>query len=121
MTLSHKPKYGSVWLVNLNSRRGTEAGKIRPVLVLQNPALLDAQHPSSVIIPLTTKLVDDAEPLRVRISAQDKLTQDSDLLIDQIRAIDNKRFVSGPIMQCSPELLESISAAVIEVLGISTS
>ena len=55
---------GEIWLANLNPGRGTEPGKIRPVLILQNQALLDAEHPSTLIIPLTTNLIDDAEPLR---------------------------------------------------------
>jgi mRNA interferase MazF len=62
--------HGEIWLANLNPGCGTEPGKIRPVLILQNQALLDAQHPSTLIIPLTTNLIDDAEPLRLRIAVQ---------------------------------------------------
>jgi len=42
---------GEVWWANLNPGSGTEPGKIRPVLILQNEALLEAQHPSTVVIP----------------------------------------------------------------------
>ena len=90
-------KRGGVWLANLTPRRGTEPGKIRPVLVVQNQALLDADHPSTLIVPLTTRLVDDAEPLRLRLPAQGRLKKDSDLLLDQLRAIDNRRPVEGPL------------------------
>ena len=61
---------GSVWLANLNPRRGTEPGKMRPVLIVQSQALLDADHPSTLIVPLTTRLVEDAEPLRLRLPAR---------------------------------------------------
>ena len=72
-------KRGSVWLANLNPGRGAEPGKIRPVLIVQSQALLDAEHPSTLIImPLTTRLADDAEPLRLRIPAQGRLMKDSD-------------------------------------------
>jgi mRNA interferase MazF len=108
---------GEIWLANLNPGRGTEAGKIRPVLVLQNQALLDAEHPSTLIIPLTTNLIDDAEPLRLRVSAQGSLHKDSDLLVDQLRAIDNKRLVDGPLMRLDDDALERVYQAVIEVLG----
>ena len=64
---------GEIWLANLNPGRGTEPGKVRPVLLLQNQALLDAEHPSTLVIPLTTNLVDDAEPLRLRVVAQGSL------------------------------------------------
>ena len=80
------PERGEIWLANLNPGRGTEPGKTRPVLIVQSQALLDADHPSTLIIPLTTNLIEDAEPLRIRISALGQLRRDSDLLIDQLRA-----------------------------------
>ncbi|MHC4073371.1 MAG: type II toxin-antitoxin system PemK/MazF family toxin [Planctomycetota bacterium] len=67
-------KRGSIWLANPNPGTGTEPGKGRPVLIVQSQALLDANHPSTLIVPLTSRLVDSAEPLRLRISAQAKLT-----------------------------------------------
>ena len=56
-----------------------EPGKPRPVLIVQTQALLDAEHPSSAVIPLTTNLIDDAAPLRIRIPAAELLPRDSDL------------------------------------------
>ena len=114
-------KRGSVWLANLNPGRGTEPGKIRPVLIVQSQALLDADHPSTLVIPLTTRLIDDAEPLRLRIAAQSELDKDSDLLLDQLRAIDNKRLTRGPLAQCTPEFMKRVDQALIEVLDIMSS
>ena len=71
-------KRGEIWLADLNPRRGTEPGKTRPVLIVQAQALLDAQHPSTLVVPLTTRLVDAAEPLRIRIRASGALKKDSD-------------------------------------------
>lgn len=110
--------HGEIWLANLNPCRGTEPGKIRPVLILQNQALLDAEHPSTLIIPLTTNLIDDAEPLRLRIPAQGGLSKDSDLLVDQLRAIDNKRLIEGPLLTLGDDLLKRVYQAVSEVLGV---
>ncbi|MHB8745541.1 MAG: type II toxin-antitoxin system PemK/MazF family toxin [Gammaproteobacteria bacterium] len=111
-------KRGSVWLANLNPGRGTEPGKIRPVLIVQSQALLEADHPSTLIVPLTSSLIDDAEPLRLRLSAQTGLNKDSDLLLDQLRAIDNKRLIQGPLMQCPPEFVGRVDEALREVLDI---
>jgi mRNA interferase MazF len=111
-------KRGGIWLANLNPGRGTEPGKIRPVLIVQSQALLDADHPSTLIVPLTTLLIDDAEPLRLRIKAQAGLEKDSDLLFDQLRAIDNKRLVQGPLLQCSPEFMNRADEALREVLDL---
>ncbi len=111
-------KRGEIWLANLNPGKGTEPGKIRPVLIIQCQDLLDALHPSTLIIPLTTKLVDKAEPLRIRILAKEKLVKGSDLLVDQIRAIDNKRLIDGPLLQCPLPLMDQIDRCVAEVFGL---
>jgi mRNA interferase MazF len=116
--MSRKFSYGSVWLANLNPGRGTEPGKVRPVLIIQNQALLDALHPSTLIIPLTTNLVEDAEPLRIRIPAREGVERDSDLLIDQIRAIDNKRLIQGPLLQLDDDFMQLVCSAVYEVMGM---
>ncbi len=114
-------KRGSVWPANLYPGRGTEPGKIRPVLIVQSQALLDAEHPSTLVVPLTTRLIDDAEPLRLRITAQSELEKHSDLLLDQLRAIDNKRLVQGPLLQCTSEFMSRVDQALIEVLDILSS
>jgi mRNA interferase MazF len=110
--------HDEIWLANLNPGRGTEPGKVRPVLILQNQALLDADHPSTLVVPLTTNLTDDAEPLRLRVVAEGELEKDSDLLVDQLRAIDNKRLIGGPLLRLGDEAMKLVYAAVTEVLGI---
>lgn len=108
---------GAIYLANLNPGRGSEPGKVRPVLVVQDQGLLDAGHPSTLVIPLTTTLMDDAEPLRIRLFAQDKLEKDSDLLIDQLRAIDNRRLLGEALACCDAGLMERVLQAVMEVMG----
>jgi mRNA interferase MazF len=111
-------KRGEVWLADLNPGRGTEPGKTRPVLIVQSQALLDADHPSTLIVPLTTQLVADAEPLRLRIFASDNLHHDSDLLLDQLRAIDNRRLTAGPLLHLSRADMARVDAALREVLDL---
>jgi len=109
---------GEVWLADLNPPRGTEPGKTRPVMILQSQALLDAGHPSTLIVPLTTKLIDDAEPLRIRISPTGKLSRPSDLLMDQVRAIDNRRLVKGPLARLTGLQMKQIGSALLEIAGV---
>ena len=111
-------KRGEIWLADLNPRRGTEPGKTRPVLIVQAQALLDAGHPSTLVVPLTTRLIEAAEPLRVRIPAAGRLKKDSDALIDQVRAIDNRRLVQGPLSRLQPQQLEVVGHALLEVLEL---
>ena len=85
---------GEIWLTNLNpSKKSNEMKKVRPVLVYQNDELNHSDYPTTIIIPLTTHLIDDAEPIRMRINKKEKLKEDSDLVITHIRAIDNNRFI----------------------------
>lgn len=107
---------GEVWLADLNPRHGTEPGKTRPVLIVQAQALLDAEHPSTLIVPLTTRLADDAEPLWVRVPATERLRKDSDLLIDQLRAIDNQRLIEGPLARLSSAQLRKVTECLRDVL-----
>lgn len=85
---------GEIWLVNLNPiKKNNEMGKIRPVVVYQNDELNHSDYPTTIVLPLSTYLIDDAEPLRFRIKSRDLLEEDSDIVISQIRAIDNTRFI----------------------------
>ena len=115
--MTRKFNFGEIWLADLNPKVGTELGKLRPVLIIQNQILLEINHPSTLIIPLTTKLIDDTEPLRIRIKAQARLAKDSDLLIDQIRAIDNKRLTTGTLMVCNNQFMKKVYKAISEVIG----
>ncbi len=112
------PSRGEIWLADLNPRRGTEPGKTRPVLVVQSQALLDADHPSTLIIPLSTNLVDGAEPLRIRVMVSAGLRRNSDILIDQIRAIDNRRLVKGPRTRLGNEEMARVAEAIRETLDL---
>ena len=110
--IQSRKKVGEIWIANLNPGKGTEPGKTRPVLILQDQNLLDLEHPSTIIVPLTTNLIDDAEPLRIRIKKHDGLKEHSDLLIDQIRAIDNRRLLEGPLTKLTKSQLDMVYQAV---------
>lgn len=109
---------GDIWLANLNPNKKSEPGKIRPVLIIQNQYLLDAGHSTTIIIPLTTKLIDDTEPLRIRLTKDGKLDSDSDLLLDQIRAIDNTRLIEGPLASLDHKKLTHIIESLRQLIEL---
>jgi len=92
---------GSIYLAKLYPTKGHEPGKTRPVLVVQSDMLNEVGHTTIIIVPLTTQLIEDAYPLRYRIDKRQKLEKTSDLLCDQIRALDINRLL--------PEKLASLS------------
>lgn len=84
-----------IWLADLDPAFGTEAGKRRPVLVIQSN-LLNRNHYSTAVLPITTNVVPGASILRYNLDslvAETGLTRSSDVLLDQIRTIDNRRFL----------------------------
>jgi mRNA interferase MazF len=86
-------KQFDIWIADLEPQRGTETGKIRPVLIVQTNLLKD--HPSTVICPITTNVAPESDILRVHIKkGTANLKSDSDIMIDQIRAIYNRRLTS---------------------------
>jgi mRNA interferase MazF len=88
-----QPQKWELWLANLNPQLGTEPGKTRPVVVVQTD-LLNEYHPSTIICPVTTNVVSKSDILRVHLKrGEGGLNQKSDILVDQIRAIDNRRFI----------------------------
>jgi len=84
-------KQYDIWLADLNPSRGTEPGKTRPVVVIQTNLLNDT-HLSIVVCPITTNVQPEVHLLRIHLK-KGQLDKLSDVLIDQIRAIDNKRLL----------------------------
>jgi mRNA interferase MazF len=85
-------KQYEIWIADLNPQIGTEPGKTRPVLVIQTNLLNKIPHPSTIVCPITTNVKKDSEILRVHLKkGTTNLHQPCDIMIDQIRAIDNKR------------------------------
>ena len=80
-----------IWLANLNPLKGSELGKIRPVAVVQTN-LLNEIHLSTLICPITTNVLPEVKILRVAL-AKNQLNEMSDILVDQLRTIDNRRFI----------------------------
>jgi mRNA interferase MazF len=84
-------KQFDIWLADLNPTIGTEPGKTRPVVVIQTNLLNDS-HSSTLICPITSKVNNEIQLLRIHLK-KGQLEKQSDVLIDQIRAIDNKRLI----------------------------
>lgn len=83
-----------IWIADLNPQIGTEAGKTRPVLVVQTNLLNNILHPSTIVCPITTNVQKDSDILRVHLQkGVANLNENCDVMIDQIRAVDNKRLV----------------------------
>ncbi|MBX7108695.1 MAG: type II toxin-antitoxin system PemK/MazF family toxin [Chitinophagales bacterium] len=111
-----KIKQYEIWIADLNPRFGTEPGKTRPVAVIQSD-LLNKFHPSTIVCPITTNVKVDANILRVHLTkGSSKLKENCDIMIDQIRAIDNKRLLKkiGDLDQEQIELIKTNLSIVLD-------
>lgn len=92
-------RHGHLYLADLSPRFGTEAGKLRPVVVIQSDLLNQTGHPSTWILPCTTRLAGD-NVLRVVLPARSAGNRaECEVMIDQSRAVDNGRLkrLLGPV------------------------
>jgi mRNA interferase MazF len=110
-----RPKQFEIWLADLNPQIGTEPGKTRPVVIIQTD-LLNEFHTSTLVCPITYDVVKEIELLRVHLR-KGQLEQPSDVLIDQIRAIDNRRFIRK-IGRLTKEQISSLKLNIRIVLDL---
>ena len=110
-------KQFDIWVADLEPQRGTETGKVRPVLVVQTD-YLNKVHPSTIICPITTNVQIDSEILRVHIKkGTAKLNENCDIMIDQIRAIDNRRLIKK-IGELPFDLIEKVKEDIAIILNL---
>jgi mRNA interferase MazF len=113
----NKVKQFEVWIADLNPRIGTETGKVRPVVILQTD-LLNKTHPSTIVSPITTNVQPESEILRVHLpKGTANLKENCDVMIDQIRAIDNSRFVKK-LGQLNESIIQKIKENISIVLDL---
>ena len=96
-------KQGQIWVANLNPRRDSESGKVRPVLIVQGDWLSEAQSHTLVVLPLTTSVQPKVEPLRITIAACDGLLADSQVVVEQPRTLDRRRIADEPLAELSTD------------------
>ena len=108
------PKRGDIWLVDFDPTRPDEVGKTRPALIIQDN---DIDVGTIVVIPFSTVIVQDSEPLRVHYSGLSFLDHPSDLAITQIRSLSLKRF-HKKLGSMPPSEMPKISQYIGLVLGL---
>ena len=102
---------GDVVLVSLDPVRGSEVGKTRPAVVLQND-LANRSSPTVTVVPVSSQNVDRVFPFQVLIPAgEGGLEKDSKALCEQIRTLSRLR-LGDRLGRLSPERLDEIRAAL---------
>jgi mRNA interferase MazF len=113
------PKRWHIYAVDLEPRVGTKPGKQRPCLSIQPTEFGESGLDSTVVLPLTSKIVDeDVFPLRINIpKGVAGLTHSSDILIDQMLAWDNTLFRTE--LGILPDsIIEEVKSALMDFLDL---
>ena len=107
-----------IWIADLNPQIGTERGKTRPVLVVNTNLLNKIPHLSTVVWLITTNVQKDSDILRVHQKKRmANLHQNCDVMIDQIRAIDNKRLIKK-VGNLPVELIDNIKENISIIIDL---
>ncbi len=109
---------GEIWIGNLNPNRGSEVGKIRPVLILQADFLIEQGEATVIVLPLTTQVRKSKEPLHVTIPAREKLKQACQVMPEQPRTLDRSRLADGPLTRLTPQEMSAVEASFKAVTGL---
>jgi len=108
-----------IYLANLNPKKGHEVGKTRPVVVIHSQ-LIEGLLSTSIVCPITAQIA-AATLLRVHIPFQDAsktgLTEPSDIIVDQIRSIDNQRLINK-LGELPPAQIEQLQKSLQTILAI---
>ncbi len=102
-------KQYEIWLANLNPSKGYEPGKVRPVVIIQSNLLNNIGHNTTIVCVVSSLVDKESQNLRVFLDKNiTKLDKNSDILVDQIRSIDNIRLIEkiGNLHQKQIELLK---------------
>jgi mRNA interferase MazF len=110
-------KRGDVWLANLDPVIGSEQGKTRPVVIIQND-VANEYSPVVIVAAITTAMGPKEYPTEVRVTAPEGgLKKDSVILLNQIRTIDKRRLIErwGKL---TPQTMEKVDEALKISLGL---
>ena len=111
-------KRGHFYIVDFNPRVKTKPGKLRPAVVLQSDLVNEAGYPSTIVIPTTTRLIEDPGILRLRIKkGHGGLTHDSDFLLGQLIAVANESF-RKEIGVLPDHLMDELEKRIRIILGL---
>ena len=112
-----KIKRGEIVLVNLDPVVGSEQGRIRPAVVIQND-YGNEYSPMTIVAPVTSKIYTKEFSTNVQISPNEScLDEESTVLLNQIKAIDKTRIIKK-LEQLNNNIMEKIDLAIKASLGL---
>ncbi len=85
-------KQQEIWYANFDPIQGREQSGIRPVVIVSGDNL-NTHSDLKIVCPITSKIKKYTGSLFLQKDNTNKLTKDSEVLVFQIRTIDETRFI----------------------------
>ena len=109
---------GEIYYADLDPVVGSETGKNRPVLIIQND-IGNAYSPTTIVAVVTEYSDKKARyPICVSITKDAGLEKDSIVNLAQIRTIDKKRLRGSCVATLSDEQMEKVNQAIKNSLAL---
>jgi mRNA interferase MazF len=105
---------GDIHLVNFDPVKVGEIGKLRPAVILSDNQDITL-FSTIVVVPLSSVIIKDNSPYRYFINKRDKLRQDSDACIYEIRSLSKNR-IKHKVASIATHELDDIRRALCELL-----
>ena len=110
-------KRGDIYYADLSPVVGSEQGRIRPVLVIQND-IGNKYSPTVIAAAITSQINKAKMPTHIELAAKDYgLNKDSVILLEQIRTIDKRR-LREKIGRIDDGLMASVNNALSISFGL---
>jgi len=111
-------KRGEIYLAILHPVIGSETGKTRPVLIVQND--IGNRYSPTTIVAVVTEYSEKkaAYPICVAVGKNAGLRKESIINLSQIRTIDKKRLVGEKIALLPEGLMEKVDTALKNSLAL---
>ena len=112
-----KVSRGDIVLTNLDPVKGSEQGKTRPTLVLQNDTG-NRHSPTTIIAPLTSSYT-QIYPTDVELkAANEDVDKDSKVMLNQIATVDIESRVEKKLGEISSSKMREVDEAIKISLGL---
>lgn len=110
-------KRGDIVLVDLDPTKGSEQGKTRPTLIIQND-IGNKYSPTTIVAPLTSSY-QKIYPMNVEVKSDvTNLQKDSVILLNQIVTVDIEARIIKKLVTLSKSKMKEVDKAIEVSLGL---
>jgi mRNA interferase MazF len=109
---------GGIYDIDFDPARGSEEGKTRPALVVQND-VGNRHSPTTIVVAITSQIPSKRYPFHVALPAS-LLGMPGTILCEQMLTVDKRRVLSAARADIDTETQQRVDEALRHSLGLSS-